>query len=276
MNFSKHFLHLKDYFLTQESFVLKQDPHSQLLKTFPQPEQLDRFYDSAQYLSHNDGEKSFFARCYHAVKKVNLRVKYRLIKKYVRQGRVLDIGAGVGDLVGQLQKQDLNAQGYEPNENARAVAKRKGIELHGTMPVNPMDFDLITMYHVLEHVPDVVAQLQEVHKLLTDQGYLILALPNYNSLDAQLFKKHWAGYDVPRHLYHFNKHAVKTITADYFELVETKPMWFDSFYVSILSAQYKKWPLPFLLGFFIGMCSNFVAIFTKEYSSITFILKKTV
>lgn len=275
LNFSKRFLQLNDYFLTQEKFELYIDPKTELIKTIPQPEQLDRFYESEDYLSHDDSKKSFFARCYNFAKGFNLKSKTSLIKKFSKNGVVLDIGAGVGDLVKSLQENGVEARGFEPSEKARLFAKEKGIDLHSNLDSFELQkFDLISMYHVLEHVPDVQQQKQEILRLLKPKGVLILALPNYESYDARFYGKFWAGYDVPRHLFHFNKKAVESLFQEEFEIVKMQPMWFDSFYVSILSSRYKKAAIPFLSGILVGFVSNMAALFSKEPSSITYVLKK--
>lgn len=275
MNFSKRFLQLDDYFLTQEKFELYIDPKTELIKTIPQPKQLDRFYESEDYLSHDDTQKSLFARCYNFAKGFNLKSKTSLIKRFAQNGSILDIGAGVGDLVKSLQESGVEARGFEPSAKARLLAKERGIDLHTSLDkFESNTFDLISMYHVLEHVPDVKKQKQEILELLKPNGILILALPNYESYDARYYGKFWAGYDVPRHLFHFNKKAVESLFHKEFELIKMQPMWFDSFYVSILSARYKKAAIPFLSGILVGLVSNVVALFSKEASSITYVLKK--
>ncbi|EAS20672.1 class I SAM-dependent methyltransferase [Nonlabens mediterrranea] len=274
-NYSEHFLSLKDYFLTQESFELYKDPSSGVLKTIPQPELLEVYYESEDYLSHDDSQSSLFAKCYQFAKKWNLRSKKRLIAGYAQKGKILDIGAGVGDVVGVLKNDGWDAIGYEPSEKARSVATKKGVELlDNTDSISSDSIKVISMYHVLEHVRDFGDQINQIKNWLTKDGILILALPNYNSYDAKYFKQHWAGFDVPRHLYHFNKESIGIIFQDDFELIETKPMWFDSFYVSILSARYQKRKFPFLFGVWIGFLSNCVALFSKEPSSLVYVLKK--
>ncbi|WP_292901116.1 class I SAM-dependent methyltransferase [Nonlabens sp.] len=275
LNFSKHFLTLNDYFLTQEKFELYQDPDTELIKTIPQPKVLDPYYESEDYLSHDDTSSSFFARCYNVAKGFNLKSKTSLIKKFALQGKVLDIGAGVGDLVRALENCGMDSAGFEPSAKARLVAQEKGIDLHASLEVfDPHSFDLISMYHVLEHVLDVEKQKEKILELLQPNGVLILALPNYESYDAKFYGKYWAGYDVPRHLFHFNKKAVRRLFEKEFEIIKMQPMWFDSFYVSMLSSKYKKSLFPFLSGTFIGFLSNLIAMSTKEPSSITYILKK--
>ncbi len=273
--FSILFLSLKDYFLSQEEFDLIQDETTQVLKTVPQPKDLNPYYESEDYLSHDDSQTSFFARCYQFAKSWNLKSKKALIGKYAVDGKILDIGAGVGDVVGVLKKAGYDAIGYEPSNKARSFAARKGIDLlDQTDTIQPHSIKVISMYHVLEHVPDYQKQIDQIENWLEDEGYLILALPNYNSFDAKWFKKYWAGYDVPRHLFHFNKNAVLNIFQDKFYLKTTKPMWFDSFYVSILSARYQKRKLAFIYGITIGLFSNIAALFTKEPSSLVYVLQK--
>ncbi|KEZ92439.1 class I SAM-dependent methyltransferase [Nonlabens ulvanivorans] len=274
-NYSEHFLSLKDYFLTQESFELYKDPSSAVLKTIPQPKHLEAYYESEDYLSHDDSQTSFFAKCYQFAKRWNLKSKKQLIAKYAIDGKILDIGAGVGDVVAILKNAGYDAIGFEPSEKARSFAARKGIELlNQTDSIEPKSIKVISMYHVLEHVPDFEQQINQIQNWLTKDGILILALPNYNSFDAKYFKNEWAGYDVPRHLYHFNKEAIRNIFQDRFELITTKPMWFDSLYVSILSARYQKRKFSFLYGLCIGFLSNCSAVFTKEPSSLVYVLKK--
>ncbi len=275
MKYSEFHLKLKDYFLTEEEFEIKKDPSTHILKTFPQPENLDRYYQSENYLSHSSSKKTFFEKCYNTAKKRNLSSKLAVFNKYVKTGKVLDIGAGIGDLVKTLSDHGYNTTGVEPSLLARKIALKKRIELlPNTLQLHSHSFEAISMYHVLEHVPDLEIQKKEIVRLLEENGKLILALPNYNSLDAKWFQNYWAGYDVPRHLFHFNRKAVSNFFEKEFELIATHPLWFDSLYVSILSARYKKWPVPFVSGVIVGMCSNISAIFTKEYSSITYVLKK--
>ncbi|MGB5980693.1 MAG: class I SAM-dependent methyltransferase [Nonlabens sp.] len=275
MKFNQPYLKLKDYFLSKEGFEIRKDSKSGILKTFPTPDDLEKYYESEDYLSHSNDNKSLFARCYAFAKAINIKSKSKLIEKYAGKNPVLDIGAGIGDLVKTLNGYGLKASGFEPSAKARAEALKQKIVLKETLENElPHSYSVISMYHVLEHVPDIKAQKTEIEKLLNQNGVLILALPNYKSWDAQFFGKFWAAYDVPRHLYHFDRNAVKYFFNSGFDLIETKPMWFDSLYVSILSARYRKLPIPFLSGLILGFWSNMNALFTKEYSSVTYILKK--
>ena len=130
------------------------------------------------------------------------------------------------------------------------------------------------MWHALEHIPNLKDTIKNLKRILSNEGYLIIAVPNYKSFDAQYYKKYWAAYDVPRHLYHFSKVSIKNIFEEYgFELLRIKPMYFDSFYVSMLSEKYKRGKINYIKAFFIGLCSNIYGLFKKEYSSHIYVLK---
>ena len=136
-------------------------------------------------------------------------------------------------------------------------------------------FQAITLWHVLEHLPNLQGQISSLVQLLDDDGLLVIAVPNFKSWDARHYKSYWAAYDVPRHLWHFSKTAISKLFAPHgMEVVKIKPMWFDAFYVSLLSEKYKgnKFYWPF--AFFVGLWSNVKAVFTKEHSSLIYILKK--
>lgn len=273
-NFNKPVLQVKDHFLSGEEFQLLKDERTGILKTHPQPEQLDNYYLSDNYLSHSDRKESFFDHAYQWVKKQNLSSKLALVKKYYSSGKVLDIGAGVGDFVNYLSIHGYEATGYEPNQQAREVALKKGVYLLDNIEEHTATYDVVTMYHVLEHVPDLNIQMDLVTRLLKPGGILIVALPNYDSWDARFFKKDWAAYDVPRHLFHFNRTAALSFFKHYFEVLSYKPMWWDSFYISILSARYQHRMLAFLQGGLFGLVSNLLALKSNNTSSITYILVK--
>ncbi len=267
-------LSTRDHFLTQEAFDIFQTNLPGVLKTEPQPQDLDAYYDSSSYLSHDDTNTSLFARLYRFARNRNLKTKFQLISKYEKAGKILDVGAGNGSLVKYLMDRKLNVEGYEPSELARKIAYQKGVQLLDHLPKTTQDYQVIQMFHVLEHVLYPVRLLNELHDMMQEDGTLIIALPNYKSLDARIFKKYWAGYDVPRHLYHFDKNGIIELTRNQFELIDTRNMWFDSLYVSILSARYKKWFLPMVTGILVGVLSNIAVLWNKQPSSRIYIFQK--
>jgi len=281
MDFSKHnvYLTVKDYSVSGEEFELLLDEELQLLKTHPQPapDKLGSYYESDDYISHTDGKRSLFEKLYHTVKQKALRDKIKLIEQFQpKKGKIIDIGAGTGDFLVMAQKNGWEIIGVEPSEKAKGIAKAKGVNFVDNLSdVQDHSADVITMWHVLEHVPNVEAQITELKRILKPDGVIVIAVPNFKSYDAQHYGKFWAAYDVPRHLWHFSKTAIKMLFSKQdLELIKTFPMKFDSFYVSLLSEKYKTGKMNFVKGFFTGLRSNIKATRNLEYSSHIYVIKR--
>ncbi|NJM80975.1 MAG: class I SAM-dependent methyltransferase [Flavobacterium sp.] len=281
MNFEENniYIQVKDFSVSGESFSLLQDKELQLLKTSPQPslENLGSYYESEDYISHTDGTRTVFEKVYQIVKRKAIHNKVNLLSKYNDKGVVLDIGAGTGDFLVEAKKQGWEIMGIEPNLKAKEIAISKEVVFSDALEnLDNHSFDVITMWHVLEHVPNLEYQLAQLKRLLKPNGTIIIAVPNFKSFDANYYKQFWAAYDVPRHLWHFSKTAIEKIFQKYdVKLFHVKPMWFDSFYVSLLSEKYKNGKMNFVKGFFVGFISNCSGIFKKEYSSHIYILKNS-
>ena len=280
MNFleDKSFITVKDFSVSGESFSLLLNEEYQILKTHPQPtlDKLGSYYEFEDYISHTDGKRTLFEKMYHFIKRKAIRDKVSLINSYQPlKGRILDIGAGTGDFLLECKNQNWDILGIEPNDKAKGIAVGKGIKFGDTIEkLESNSFDVITMWHVLEHVPDVEHPVAELKRLLKPTGTIIIAVPNYKSYDAKYYKEFWAAFDVPRHLWHFSKTAIeKLFDKQNMNLEDIKPMWFDSFYVSLLSEKYKTGKMNFISGFFIGLSSNISGIFKKEFSSHIYVLK---
>ena len=280
MNFleDKNFITVKDFSVSGESFSLLLNEEYQILKTHPQPtlDKLGSYYEFEDYISHTDGKRTLFEKMYHFIKRKAIRDKVSLINSYQPlKGRILDIGAGTGDFLLECKNQNWDILGIEPNDKAKGIAVGKGIKFGDTIEkLESNSFDVITMWHVLEHVPDVEHQVAELKRLLKPSGTIIIAVPNFKSYDANHYKEFWAAYDVPRHLWHFSKTAIeKLFDKQNMNLEDIKPMWFDSFYVSLLSEKYKTGKMNFISGFFIGLISNVSGFFKKEFSSHIYVLK---
>ncbi|UZO81842.1 class I SAM-dependent methyltransferase [Aquimarina sp. ERC-38] len=276
----KTYIITKDYTVSNKEFSLQYDEETDILYTSPKPElqSLSKYYDSPSYISHTDNHKGLFNQMYQQVKKLALHHKVKLIRKWNKNGGVLlDIGAGTGDFLVEAKKKGWNVQGIEPNVVARENALKKEITLHTAYTsFKERSFDVITMWHVLEHIYNLDNQINLISTYLKKEGTLIIAVPNYKSFDANYYKEFWAAYDVPRHLWHFSKKSISIIFEKYgFEVQKVKPMWFDSFYVSILSEKYKNSKIALLKGLGIGLYSNVEAKWkTKEFSSQIYILKR--
>ncbi|MEP3837404.1 MAG: class I SAM-dependent methyltransferase [Algibacter sp.] len=280
---TKENLKVKDYSVSGEVFELIQNSEYGFLETTPQPSSntLSDYYESEDYISHTDSKRNLFEKAYHLVRSFSLKKKLNLINSFAsEEKKLLDIGCGTGDFLQIAQQNNWVVSGIEPNPQARGIANRKTngsvFNLDQLLKFNTNSFDVITLWHVLEHLPNLEEQIATFKKLLKPKGTLIIAVPNYKSYDAQYYKAFWAAYDVPRHLWHFNKTSVSNlISKQSFKVDQVKPMWFDSFYVSMLSEKYKTGSMNPVKGFWIGLRSNLKALGTKEASSLIYIIKNS-
>lgn len=267
----------KDYSVSKEVFELHYNSEFDMLVTFPKPslDDLPRYYESEDYISHTDGKRSIFEKVYHAVKGIALRKKLKLINSLSNKGALLDIGAGTGDFLSVAKKDNWNVTGIEPNSKAKSIAIQKGVSFADDLStLENNSFDVITMWHVLEHVPNLEENISELKRLVKPSGTIIIAVPNYKSFDAKYYQEFWAAFDTPRHLWHFSKIAIKKLFAKQnLELLEVLPMKFDSYYVSLLSEKYKTGKMNYLNAMWIGWKSNRYGKSKKEYSSHIYILK---
>lgn len=281
MNFSKDkfVFKVKDHSVSGEEFELWMDNQWELLVTYPQPtpEQLPAYYESADYISHTDGKRTLFEKAYQFVKGIALANKLQLINSLNTKGAILDIGAGTGDFLLTCKNDGWQVTGIEPSAKAQSIAMSKGITMTASQNDLPdHSFDVITMWHVLEHVPDLEAQLQSLKRLLKPEGTVIIAVPNFKSYDAQHYQSFWAAYDVPIHLWHFSKTSIEKLFAmQAMELVKVLPMKFDSYYVSLLSEKYKTGQMNYVKALWVGWRSNLKAKRSKQYSSHIYVLKNT-
>ncbi|GLU43230.1 bifunctional 2-polyprenyl-6-hydroxyphenol methylase/3-demethylubiquinol 3-O-methyltransferase UbiG [Allomuricauda sp. NBRC 101325] len=273
----KEYLKTRDFSVSGESFSLLHDENLDMLVTSPQPENLSSYYESEDYISHTDSSKSLTDKLYQWVKKVNLSSKWNLVQTFDDGSKtVLDIGAGTGDFLVYGNNLRFKVRGVEPNERARKLATEKGVQLQSSLDeLGNLKFRTITLWHVLEHLPNLQAQIKKTVSLLEEDGTLIVAVPNFKSYDAKHYKKFWAAYDVPRHLWHFSRISIaKLFEMENMRVVKTKPMLFDSFYVSMLSEKYKGGKLNLFKAFVIGLWSNIKALSTKEHSSLIYVIKR--
>ncbi|WP_086475594.1 MULTISPECIES: class I SAM-dependent methyltransferase [Arenibacter] len=271
------YLKCKDHSVSGEKFSLLYNAKYDMLVTKPQPENLASYYQSEEYISHTDSKKTLLDKIYQAVKVVNIRSKISLLKQYSKPGSsLLDVGAGTGDFLLAAKNNGFETLGVEPNKTARTNAAQKGIRLEKELEaISDSKFDTISLWHVLEHLPELEEQIKILIKLLSEKGTFIIAVPNYKSYDASYYKNYWAAYDVPRHLWHFSKTSIEKLFEPHgYKVVKTKPMLFDAFYVSLLSEKYKTKKSSFIKAIFIGLKSNFLGWRTKEYSSHIYVLKK--
>jgi 2-polyprenyl-3-methyl-5-hydroxy-6-metoxy-1,4-benzoquinol methylase len=277
----KVYLQVKDYSVSGEEFKLILNSDLELLETFPQPEEakLSDYYKSEDYISHTDAKRNLFEKVYHLVKGVSLKRKLKLINSFhTDKKKLLDVGCGTGDFLQVAKQNNWIVSGIEPNENARALANKKTnnsvFEIEQLLKFDSESFDVITLWHVLEHLPKLNEHISILKRLLKPNGRLVIAVPNYKSFDAMYYKNFWAAYDVPRHLWHFSQTSISKLFSKVDMIVEkTLPMKFDAYYVCLLSEKYKSGKMNPIKSFWIGFKSNFKAKTSREYSSLIYVLK---
>ena len=274
-------LEVRDHFASKEKFQLQECVGCSLISTNPQPsnENLSQYYQSQNYISHSGKGGSMVNRLYLAARQYSLKWKLNLVNKLNIKGSILDVGCGTGEFLNILKKDNWTIDGIELNSDARQKASLlTSTAIHESFNALAKNFDVITLWHVLEHLPNLDESLQNISDRLNRNGALLIAVPNYKSWDSQKYKEYWAGYDVPRHLWHFNQQSMVSLLLKYgFNLTKTIPMKLDAFYVSMLSEKYKGGNSAIantIRGFYNGIISNRKAKRTGEYSSIIYISKR--
>lgn len=283
--FHEH-LTVVDYTVSKEKFQIQECGSCQFLFTNPRPaeQEISSYYQSQDYISHHDDSKDLMSRVYTSVRDYTIRQKIKLINQHSRQkGTLLDIGCGTGSFAKSIQDNGWKVFGTEPDSGARKVAaERIGATVYTDIfqpEVGAQKFDTITMWHVLEHVHKLNETIDWLTEHLNPTGVLVIAVPNPESYDAQKYRQQWAAYDVPRHLYHFTKGSMRLLMEKHgMEVKETLPMWFDSFYVSMLSTKYQKQKIDLADSVITGITSNWKGRTSPQKaintSSIIYIIKK--
>lgn len=274
----------RDYLVSGKAFNIVSCENCSFLLTNPRPRpgEMHEYYQSEAYISHTDNSRSFDDFLYHFVKGFMLKRKTGLLKKHTtaNQSKILDFGCGTGGFLKAAVNAGFDAEGFEPGEVAQRAARGKGLTILNDAAAlfknETKKYDIITLWHVLEHIHGFPSMLLNFNTLLLDTGILVIAVPMAKSADAKHYKQHWAAYDVPRHLYHFTH---KTLTSACknagFYLIDKQPMVFDSYYVSLLSEKHIGSKLPLLKAFYRGSVSNIKAILKKTpWSSEVSVFKK--
>ncbi|GGG93390.1 methyltransferase [Polaribacter pacificus] len=271
------YLDCTDYSVSNEPFSLLINKEFNLLVTQPVPEQLSKYYESPAYISHSNTSKTIVDKIYQGVRKFTLQKKVKLINSFNSSTKLLlDVGCGTGDFLKQANENGWSVTGVEPNLGARNLASSKGISVFEDLTaLENQQYDVISLWHVLEHVEQLDEYLNQIKKLLKEDGVLIIAVPNFNSYDAEYYKNFWAAYDVPRHVWHFSQQAISKLMKERaMSVFKILPMKFDSYYVSLLSEKYKNSKNNFIKAFYIGFVSNIKARKSSEYSSLIYLIKK--
>jgi len=264
----------RDYLVTNELFFVEEKENG-ISFTYPvvAAEEIDKYYNTTDYLSHSSN-KTLMSFFFDFFSKIMVKKKTSFMLQLGGVNTYLDYGCGVGKLINSMNKKGVASYGYDTSSLAVSVCKNKSLSASSNLEDLPNQYDLISFWHSLEHVSDYAKALNKTKQMLSKNGTVIVALPNYDSFDSKFYSKFWAAYDTPRHRVHFTKKGfVKAANKLGFEVVKTKPLFLDSFYISMMSEKYKQSLFYFLKGFFIGTLSNLCFFFTKQASSHVYVLK---
>ena len=265
-----------DHTVSSESFSIWQCAHCSLRMTqdVPLPNDIGKYYKSEDYISHSETSKGLINWLYLKVRRYTLQAKRNLVQEEcgIKQGAILDVGAGAGAFLHHMKQHGWRTEGLEPDPAAIERAKKEyGLNLQTSdklFAIEGATFDAITMWHVLEHVHDLNEYIGHLKKICKPGGRIFIAVPNYTSFDAIHYDASWAAYDVPRHLYHFSPASmIELMKKHRCVIVKMKPMWFDSFYVSLLSEKYKRGSSNFINGCWYGLRSNLKALSNPRRAS---------
>jgi ubiquinone/menaquinone biosynthesis C-methylase UbiE len=269
-------LHCIDHTTSKEKFTIVSCETCDFTFTNPRPkeESLGNYYKSEMYISHTNNSEGMFNWMYQTVRKYAIGTKLTLLKSVTDFGHHLDVGSGTGEFLNACKKTGFKVKGVEPSKLAREQAvSNYSLSVNEDTNLEQFkddEFDSISMWHVLEHVPSLIETITEFTRILKKNGKVIIAVPNHKSWDASYYGEFWAAWDVPIHLWHFSKETIELLfNKNGFKLIKTRSMLFDSFYVSLLSEEFKTGKKKFINGFFIGIISNIIGLFTKRGCSST-------
>ena len=273
-----------DHLVSQECFDVWMCGHCgfRLTQNVPDEQGIDKYYESADYISHSDTEKGLMNRLYHFARNIMLTAKAGHVTRAtgLRQGWLLDIGSGTGYFAHLMTEWGWTVRAIEKNSQARHFAQEHfGLKSDGDEAFNTLQdksFDCITLWHVLEHLQHLNIMGDKFYRWLKDDGALLIAVPNNTSTDASHYGADWAAWDVPRHLWHFSPATMQLFAQKHgFKIMKTIPMPLDGFYVSMLTEQYLGHKMSFLRGFWQGACAWVSSWGRKERSSsLIYVLKK--
>lgn len=274
----------KDYFATGELFDIYECEDCRFVFTqgVPDEAEIGRYYDSPMYVSHSNTNKGLINKLYHMVRGIMLRRKVNLVKRLtmLSAGRLLDYGAGTGYFARAMQGAGWSVTAMEKSEGVRRMAKEQfGFDIlpeQALADVPDKSFDVVTLWHVMEHIQHIDTFWDEMHRVLGDSGIAVVAVPNCTSYDAECYGRFWAAYDVPRHLWHFSPSTIMQLAGKHGFIMERQyAMPFDGFYISMLSERYKKARLATLQGLWNGFL-GWIATFDKcsASSSVIYVFRK--
>ena len=194
--------------MSGREFVVARCSACGIVQTLPQPtpEELQTFYPEVYYADPANVDAL----------RVFQREKLGILQQFRTDGRLLDVGAGIGLFVREAVDAGFDAEGIEISGHAvRTGSARLNVRLTAgdllDIPIPADSFDVVTLWHVLEHLPNPASVLQAIHRILRTNGLLLIAVPNIGSIQARVFRSRWYHLDVPRHLFHYSPETLAGI-----------------------------------------------------------------
>jgi 2-polyprenyl-3-methyl-5-hydroxy-6-metoxy-1,4-benzoquinol methylase len=281
LNFSP-FLQSSDFFLTKEEYMIVSCNSCGMKFVNPRPDasEIGKYYESPDYVSHDAGKKNGLNFLYRLIRNISIKKKHKLVKEHAKGKKLLDIGCGTGEFIFFCKQNGFNVKGIEPGEKPRSFARTEyKLDVYEEAYLSQLvlqEFDVITLWHVLEHVHLLYERMKKIVEIMNPDGTLIIAVPNCDSWDAHYYGKFWAAYDLPRHLYHFSQETMKILAQKHTLKIERIiPMKLDAFYISLLSEKYATGKQNYFRAVINGFRSNcFARRNKKNYSSLIYVLKK--
>ena len=267
---------VKDHFLSHEEFEVVPSSYEGILRTMPKlsAQELSKYYESENYISHQTESKSFMDRVYQKAKNFMIGRKKKLVYSYHKQGVILDVGTGTGDFLKAFSNDKWTKNAIEPNVELHQKLNNENVTIISSIGhLENSKYDIITLWHSLEHIPNLEESIAKLKDALKPNGIILLAVPNYKSWDARYYKQFWAAWDVPRHVWHFSKSGVSSLFKTYqLNLINIRPLWLDAFYIAMVSEKYKNSGNA-LRAILIGAISNVFGMLKNEFSSFTYVFK---
>jgi 2-polyprenyl-3-methyl-5-hydroxy-6-metoxy-1,4-benzoquinol methylase len=273
-----------DHFISKEVFAIAGCGNCGFLFTQDCPDEdvISGYYESEEYISHSDTNAGLLNKLYHLIRELMLIRKRGIIEKAtgMKKGSLLDIGSGTGHFGGMMKKAGWKVKAIEINEKTRLnSAITFGLDVYSPSEISDLEqesLDCITLWHVLEHLHDPEDYISKIHALLKPGGICLVALPNSSSFDEKFYRRFWAAFDVPRHLWHFDPSTFRHFSEkSAFKIESQSVLPFDVFYISILSEKYRGSKFPFIQGLIRGSWFALLSFFSRSgSSSIVYILRK--
>jgi 2-polyprenyl-3-methyl-5-hydroxy-6-metoxy-1,4-benzoquinol methylase len=273
----KPFYQVSNRFNQKESFDLVKCPNCNFVYLSPRPtaDAIGVYYEVEEYQPHQANARNAADVLYQRVRIWNNRYKRKTIEKYKKNGNILDYGCGTGEFLLEMNVSGWKTYGYEPLTKAANIARNHGLNILKSLQNYQGGADIITLWHVLEHIHDARGIIKTLQQIMAPEAYLIIAVPNYQSFDAKIFKQNWVAFDAPRHLYHFTPETMTLFLESMnFQIVSYKTLYFDPWYNSLLSAKIEAKNKKFKLliqslskSLIAATIANLQSFFIKKRSS---------